>query len=130
METSIFIGKIMGIYLFVIGLAALFNQEYFRKILQEGAQKTFTIFFTGIVCFVLGLILVVSHNVWEENWQVAITIISWLTLLKGGLHLFFPAAIQDLWKKVLLKHSFTWASWISLIIGIYLMYMSFYKVVL
>jgi hypothetical protein len=41
----------------------------------------------------LGLLIVAFHNVWS-GWGALITLIGWALLLKGTLHLLFPAIAQ------------------------------------
>ena len=41
----------------------------------------------------LGLLIVAFHNVWS-GWGLLFTVIGWALLLKGSLHLLFPALTQ------------------------------------
>ncbi|KGP62145.1 hypothetical protein EP47_01970, partial [Legionella norrlandica] len=44
---------------------------------------------------ILGIIIVVSHNIWEGSWRVIVTIIAWLILLKGTSIIFHPHFIDQ-----------------------------------
>lgn len=50
---------------------------------------------TGYITFLLGLVTVVLHSVWVADWRVAITILGWVTLIKGVLKIGFPGHVRN-----------------------------------
>ena len=53
-------------------------------------KKGFMLYFFGIFALIIGLLVVLSHNVWEADYRVVITIIGWLALIKGIAYLTLP----------------------------------------
>ena len=50
-------------------------------------------FFAGAVVLIAGLALVLAHNVWSGGVaSLLVTVIGWLTLIKGWLFVFLPSA--------------------------------------
>ena len=45
---------------------------------------------SAVVTLMLGLALVLQHNIWVMDWQVLVTILCWIVFLKGLFLLFFP----------------------------------------
>jgi hypothetical protein len=39
---------------------------------------------------IIGLLIVVSHNIWVKDYRVVITIFGWLSLVKGIAYMAFP----------------------------------------
>jgi hypothetical protein len=54
------------------------------------------------MALVFGLLIVMFHNVWVGSWEVIITILGWLALLKGVVLLVQP--------EFAIKHAQVWAS--------------------
>jgi len=90
MELSIFIAKLVGAVYVAMGLGIIINTKFYKKLFTN-ILKDSTFFFTwGIMAMVLGLVIIVNHNVWEASWVVIITLIGWIALVKGALMLIFP----------------------------------------
>lgn len=74
---------------------------------------------------ILGLILILLHSVWELNWAGLITVIGWLLFLKHLILLIFAAKIRPLLQKIIDASWYETASIIWLVIGLYLLYISY-----
>jgi len=95
MEVSIFLGRALGIYLLIISLSMLFNHRVFFKTFQQWIEQPATITLTAFISIVLGILMVLVHNVWVLDWRLVITLISWLILIKGIVRLNFPSAVPQ-----------------------------------
>jgi hypothetical protein len=83
MLTSIFIAKLMGPILLVVGLSVLIDEKSMRAIAKEVLGSRALIYIFGIIDLLLGLVLVTVHNVWAWDWRLIITVIGWLSLVRG-----------------------------------------------
>ena len=45
---------------------------------------------------VIGVVIIMTHNVWVTNWTVIITIIGWCELIKGIGMIVFPNMVSKL----------------------------------
>ena len=90
MNASIVLAKILGLYLIISGIGLLLNRKYYQSAAYNLAKNDGLLLFCSVIALILGLILVVFHNIWVANWPVIITVLAWLTLLKGGVRLLFP----------------------------------------
>lgn len=74
----------------------------------------------------LGIPLILIHNIWDGSWRVIITIIVWLVLLKGIARVFFPeravGKVRSLVENTVIVKALIWA---MIIIGFYLLYIGF-----
>lgn len=124
MELSIFLAKLLGLYLLIASVAILINHKPFNKLLNEYVKNLPAVFFQSVFALLFGLALVISHNVWTGDWRVIVTVIGWLALLKGVAHLFMPqAAIK---KGVDFYHATSPVIFIvTALLGLYLTYVGF-----
>jgi len=88
MELSLLLAKIFGIYFIIEGILLILRTKMIRQMVDDFVKSSPMVYIAGFVLTILGLILVLSHNVWAWQWELAITILSWLLLLKGVFYFF------------------------------------------
>ena len=126
MGISVFLAKVLGLYFVLSSIALLIFKDRFKKIFKDVISTPFLINFTGFMGMIFGLLIVVSHNYWVDNWPTLITLIGWFILLQGIFRVYFPKHFIEWNKKLAQSNSaFVWLGWIFLIIGAYLTYVGF-----
>ncbi|MEK7114972.1 MAG: hypothetical protein AAB847_01275 [Patescibacteria group bacterium] len=123
MELSIFLAKLFGLYLIIVSLAALVNRKKIQSFIDSASENIPLLFVSGVIFLILGLAVVISHNIWVADWPVLITILGWLTLVKACLRLFFPEKIKPLAMRFI--KAVPVVCFIFLLVGIYLAYTGF-----
>ena len=90
MQTSIFLARLIGPVMLMIGLAVFANPRGFREMAEEFMESRALMFLGGLITMPAGLAIVLTHNVWAADWRVLITILGWLSTIGGALRLFGP----------------------------------------
>lgn len=125
MDTSIFLAQAFGLYMLIIGLALLINGDDLKEKAESMVSNPGVMFLTAIMTLILGILAVLFHNIWVPGWPVLVTILAWITLLKGLLRLFVPgiekSAIKMMQNDVLMRASIA----VSVILGVVLCYYGF-----
>jgi hypothetical protein len=103
MATSVFLARLLGPLLLAVGASILINPKPFQTMAGEVARSITLVYLFGLFDFAAGLAIVLTHNVWAANWRVLITLIGWLTLLRGAVRILAPEAIMGFAAKVLRK---------------------------
>ena len=103
MQTSIFLAKLIGPVMIVIGLVVLIHQEEFRKLSQEFIGSRALLFLSGLVMLPAGIAILIVHNVWRLDWRVLITILGWLMTIGGAIRLLAPRVVAER-GNTMLKH--------------------------
>ena len=126
MERSFFLAKAIGIYLLIVSISMIINMPYFFIRIQLLMHDPNAMFITGFMTLILGILMVLSHNVWEWNWRVIVTIIAWLTLFKGISVVACPAYLIDLTNSVSASKATVYAAAvIDLVLALVLCYYGF-----
>ncbi|MDP8266287.1 MAG: hypothetical protein P9M07_05010 [Candidatus Aceula meridiana] len=94
MSISIFIAKLLGTSMLVISVGLFFNRDFFQSILEDYCKNAALVFFGGVLALVVGLSIVLNHNVWELSWRVIITIYGWGGIIKGIWLIMFPRNLK------------------------------------
>jgi len=118
--------QLLGLIYLAVGIGIFVNQEFFRKLLLDFTQNLSASYIGGIMALIIGYILVFYHNTWVFDWPILITIVGWLSLIKGLMILIFPALSFDLAKafKRNKKYLYTCAAFL-VVFGFILMYVGF-----
>src|SRR5476649_1688665 len=123
MPTSIFIAKLMGPILFLVGASILINEKSIRVMAKEVLGSHALIYIFGILDLMLGLVLVTVHNVWVMDWRVIITLIGWISIVRGIVRILFAPYIKKNAPKLLRKQGLLMGiSIVMLILGAVLSY--------
>ena len=103
MATSVFLARLLGPLLLAVGASILINPKPFQTMAGEVVRSITLVYLFGLFDFAAGLAIVLTHNVWAANWRVLITLIGWLTLIRGAVRILAPEAIMGFAAKVLRK---------------------------
>src|SRR6202158_2943748 len=93
MSTSVFIARLIGPVMLVIGLAVLTNQRAFREMAEECLRSRALLFLSGLIIMPVGLAIVLTHNIWAADGRVMITLFGWLNLIGGAVRLVAPTYV-------------------------------------
>lgn len=125
MSTSIFLSRFWGVYILILALLMLLRPNSFRNMVQQMVSNPATMGVIAILTTISGLILVLFHNLWVMDWTVLITLLCWLTFMKGVAQLFFPEKISAWSGRILVKCNYYTAMVIYFILAIFLLYYGF-----
>jgi len=125
LETSIFLAKVIGIVSVISTAAVLIRYKESLTFEEEAMKSPLLIFLSGFLILTIGVILVVSHSFWVADWRLAITVFSWLFLLKGVGRIFFPNAVRRLVEKKKYNRKFILGEILVFLYGLYLLYYGF-----
>lgn len=96
MDLSKFLSKVLGFYLLIISFIMLSNMHQFTERVMNLVHNEPVMLLTGFFTLIIGLLMVVSHNIWQWHWRVIITVLAWMTLLKGMSILYYPQYMDKL----------------------------------
>lgn len=94
MEASDFVASLLGPFFVVVGVGMAAAPDQWRTMAGEFLGSRALIFLAGLLAFLPGLAIVLTHNVWVFDWRLIITIIGWLGLIGGTFRLLFPMQVQ------------------------------------
>jgi len=124
MELSIFLAKLLGLYLLIVAADLLLRKHELEGAVRDFASSKGLLVFSGSISLLLGLAIVIAHPVYEMNWRGLITLLGYLLIFRGIMRVAFPTRIQK--KIVSVFHKGYWAILIILaVLGIYLTYCGF-----
>jgi len=125
MDLSIFLAKMVGIWMIVAGMALIRNHEGIRGMVKHLTKDYMTLFISGLFALLIGMLMVLTHNIWFFGWPVIITIIGWIALIKGIVLMVFPDTLKDFAEWYLNKISLRLFGVFYLLLGLFFCWKGF-----
>lgn len=125
---TVFLSKLIGLYCIIGSLVMLANKEAGLLVVTDLARNPSALFSLGAFVLLAGLAMILTHNVWSGGaLPVIVTIIGWLTAIKGLLFLCLSegTALGMVLAGIRYEQFFYVYGAITLIVGIYLTYGGF-----
>ena len=88
---TLFLSRLIGLYCLIYGLATIVHRQVFTDAMAKLASDPLAVLGLSVFTVIAGLAMVLAHNVWSKCPVVVIvTLIGWITLIKGIVFLFLP----------------------------------------
>ena len=120
---NIFFVKFMGYFMFLTGSALFLSKETRTAMLENMKNNESFLIAMGYITLLIGLPIVILHNVWELNVLGLVTLMGWVTLIKGFVFLAKPSIVK---KKDLSEKNIKIRGLIGALIGLGIMYCGYY----
>lgn len=124
MLISFLIARMWGIFLFLVCFSLLLNQKRFTSAVTK--IDSASVFLFGFILLIIGSIQVVGYEHWTLDWTGFLTLLGWATLLKGIAFLFIPGYSDKMLKLVVKDNLYNVFIFIGMIVGIYLLSLSYF----
>jgi uncharacterized membrane protein len=118
MANSIFLARLIGPLMLVVGIGIFVNGAVYRLLADEFLRSRALIYLSGLLAMTAGLALVLTHNVWRADWPVIITVLGWLATIGGAFRIVAPQGTEKVGRAMLkYKHGLTIAGVVWLAVG-------------
>ena len=100
--------RVLGPYLVIITLTAVTRASQMRTLVSEFGTNSVWAFVTGAFILLSGLIVVALHQCWRGAAAIIVSVLGWMTAVKGLALLAFPqtyistvnSAVDAVWWRV------------------------------
>jgi hypothetical protein len=100
METSIYLTKLIGLSLALFALIGFIKPGIIKDAMRDIGKNKLTELWFGFVGIVIGLAIILKHNIWVSDWPLVITLVGWASLIKGILFFLAPEWLMGFGKKI------------------------------
>lgn len=124
---TIFLGRLIGLFMFIFALPMFWQKQLFVETYDATIHNRPLMLLVGMILLACGLAIVLAHNRWSGGaLPVVITILGWLTLIKGVLILYIsPEALINLFGNFHVGEMLYVYAGVDLVIGLFLIIATF-----
>ena len=127
MDLTLFLSQLIGIVLLVMGVSGLLYPERMKAAMQEFKRSTLFPMFDGAIALVVGVLIVLYHNVWTDIQTSIISAIGWLAVAEGlAMYLLPEDSMKGLMKQFTTKSFMRVLTIVAVLAGAYLVYLGFF----
>ena len=125
MEIVNFLALLWGFILVIIPLSFLVNSKNTKTIFHIVEDEKMLLLI-GMISTILGIVSIVTYNIFDKSWQILITLLGWIILIKGVVLLFAPKIIVNVYRRfgednILIPIKLL----LTIVIGCFLLFMGF-----
>jgi hypothetical protein len=125
MDQSVLIARITAVVYLSAFSGMVFSGDYYRRIPYDAYKNAGLTYMMGFIAVVAGCLIVHYHNTWQRDWTILITIMGWLSLIKGVLIIVFPKFIYYLFNLLLSVRILKIMPYLTLVLGLLFGYFGF-----
>jgi hypothetical protein len=125
---TIFLSRLLGLYCVLVGLSMVTHKQAMVETMEALVRNPPALFIVAVIALGAGLAMVLGHNIWSGGaLPVIVTLVGWMSLIKGLLFLFLPpeAAMGVFIGGLHYEQLFYMYTAITLVLGVYLTYGGF-----
>ena len=121
MELTIYLSKVFGVALIVMGAATLVRRRYFVPVFGTFAAERLLRAIVGFMEMLAALFLLFAHNLWSPLPAAIVTLFGWVALIESITYLLLPDESVDGLLRVINKPAwYVGGGLVSILVGIYL----------
>lgn len=125
---SYLLAQFFGLYLLISAIILLARHKFYRNMVNKIGADSGAITVGASYSVMLGIFLVMVHNVWVWNPQVLVTILCWAMLIRGILWLSFPETMVKIARHVFGGNGYYVGIIVAAVIGVILTSKGFHAV--
>ncbi|MEI7688857.1 MAG: hypothetical protein WCI91_01590 [Candidatus Nomurabacteria bacterium] len=119
METTILVIKVLGIYMMSSGLLLILKKKSLIILLKDFYSHPALIYLTSTILIFLSSIYLLQYNIWDGSYKTIVTVIVWLTMVKGLSYIFIPEILNKISVNKYQRY-FVLYGLIAFVVGLYL----------
>lgn len=100
------VAAVFSWFIFILGLSYLLQAENWVRMTEYAPDRPHRYYPMLLFILLLGLTIVLVHNIWVWDWPVLITIFGWLVVTKAILYLLATSLMSEL-ASIMMRGSLT-----------------------
>jgi hypothetical protein len=94
MTLTAYVAQLLGVYLVLSGVLMIVREQAMMLLVPKFVDTPPFLYFLGSLRVLIGLAIVLAHNMWIGTLGTVIYVVGWLTILRGIAMLVLPAETE------------------------------------
>jgi hypothetical protein len=88
MHSTIFLAQFTGVFFVIAGLSMALRRKMLMTVFNEMFQTRALSYILGLMSLLVGLFIVLQHNLWNGSLEIIISILGWYLFIESIPYLF------------------------------------------
>ena len=126
MTLTTYLAELLGLYIALVGVVTIVKPRAMRDVLMAFVAQHPLLFLLATLRVLIGLAIVLGHNRWPGVLPIVVTLIGWITLLRGIVMWLVPHETERKMATYFCRSGpYYTAAIIALVLGLWLAYAGF-----
>lgn len=125
MELSIYLARVWGLFSILVGIGLLLNKKNLTNAIKNLEADRLAVLIAGVLALGIGVAQVIGYEIWTFSYMGLITLLGWVSLIKGIAIIFVPGYMERFAKTIARENIYAVSMVIFVIIGAYLLYVGY-----
>ena len=126
MTLTSFIAQLLGLYMALAGVLMLVKKQTMLELVPKFTETAALTYFLGSLRVLIGLAIVLTHNMWVGTLGTIMIVLGWVTLLRGLAMLLLPIETERKLLAIFTRTNVWYAAAIvAIVLGAWLAYAGF-----
>src|SRR4051812_23871920 len=94
MGMRLFVEQFVAVVVLATGLSHAVQPTRWAELFGDLLQRPYAALYIGVFTLPFGLLIVLTHNVWEPGLPLIVTLLGWAWTVKGLLYLVWPQSLE------------------------------------
>lgn len=104
---SIWIAKLLGPVIIAVAVPMIATPVKLQETTKRFLADSPLVLITGVLVMIAGLSIVNTHNIWQWNWTVVITLFGWALIISGVSRIVAPTVVYKVGSLMMDRPVFT-----------------------
>ena len=95
MTLTAYVAQLLGVYLLLSGVLMIVREQAMMLLVPKFVDSPPFLYFLGSLRVLIGLAIVLAHNMWTGTVGMVIYVVGWLTILRGIAMLVLPLETEQ-----------------------------------
>jgi len=121
------LAQIIGPTIAAAAIGFFLHPKFYKKIMDDFKKHQGLTYFAGIFIMIIGIAVILKHNIWELNAAGLITLFAWGAAIKGATFLIIPDFLFGISNAIITnKRLMQFSMVIMFVAGAYLSYFGYF----
>lgn len=126
MTLTTYLAELVGLYIALMGVVMIVKPQAMREFMAAFVDQRALLYLLGAFRVLIGLAIVLGHNRWSGTLSTVVTLLGWITLVRGlAMLLMPPQAERKLLTCFQRSGPYYAAAIIAIVLGLWLAYAGF-----
>jgi hypothetical protein len=123
--STVFLYQLIGPVMLILGVGMALNTDFYLKYIKEAAKSHHFVVIGSLINLVIGMSIILTHNLWGNAAEAFISLFGWIALWKGAWIGTRPNGYFKLAKLISEKKWIKFMSFYVIALGLLLSYIGF-----
>lgn len=95
MNSTMIIAQLLLPVFAAVTISLFINPKWYKQMAKEIADSPSMVYLLSVIKLIFGTAIVLYHNIWGQDWATIISLIGWVSMIKGIVYILFPKVIKS-----------------------------------